>query len=333
MGFRMVQNLGTQGRVLLLHSDPGTQAAEWLSWARQSATNRNSMSKPLATEQTESSQNASVRAEERRGKRRVAVSLQVRLRPVEFSDGNFEEIKMTLNASRNALFFFTQSERFYKGMRLRVTFPYNPSGESGNLEGTGEVVRVHPREGGFGVAVRLLPACDGAPPGVQGQAPRPERARGTDRRLDLRVAFIAPVEVIDLRTGLRFQGKTSDLGSNGCYVDTLNPFPEGTGIKLRIYSGTERLEVRAVVSARYAGSGMGLAFRELTPAQRAILESWLCETLVPSEASPATPDCLEKSAPSNGPGESRMVRLIRTLERKGVLSHSEANELLGDIDP
>jgi len=256
----------------------------------------------------------------------------VRLRPLEFSDGNFEEIKMTLNASRNSLYFFTLSQHYYKGMRLRVTSHYNPSVESGNLEGTGKVVRVHPREGGFGVAVRLLPACGGATPGVPGQAPQPERVRVADRRLDLRSAFIAPAEVIDLRTGMRVQARTSDLSPNGCYVDTLNPFPEGTGIKLRICRGTEQLEIRADVSARFTGSGMGLVFREVTPAQRAILESWLFETLVPPEASPARLACVEKRALSNDAGESRTVRLIHTLLRKGVLSHSEANELLGDLD-
>ena len=299
----------------------------------RAATNgRSAMSKPLATEQRESSQHVSVRAQERREKRRVGVSLQVRLRPLEFNDGNFEEIKMTLNASRNSLYFFTQSERYYKGMRLRVTSPYNPSAESGNLEGMGEVVRVHPGDGGFGVAVRLLPACDRATPGVPRQTPRPERAGVMDRRLDLRSAFIAPVEVIDLRTGMRVQARTSDLSSNGCYVDTLNPFPAGTGIKLRICRGTEQLEIRANVSARFTGSGMGLVFREVTPAQRAVLESWLCETLVPPEASPARLACVEKSAPSNETAGSRTVRLIHTLLRKGVLSQSEANELLGDPD-
>jgi PilZ domain-containing protein len=290
------------------------------------------MSELLPAEQTKPSQNTPVRAQERRGKRRVGVALQVRIRPLEFSDGNFEEVRTTLNASRNALYFFTKSNRYYKGMRLRITFPYNPAADSSALEDTGEVVRVHPREDGFGVAIRISQANHAAMPDAYGQAPRTERARCTERRFDLRSAFIAPVEVIDLRTGVRIQARTSDLSLNGCYIDTLNPFPAGTGIKLRIYRGTEQLEVRADVSARYAGSGMGLIFRDVTAAQRAILESWLCETLVPSEVSPTGPARVAESTSSNGIEKSRTIRLIQTLVRKGLLSHSEANELLDSPD-
>src|SRR5438034_10493733 len=92
------------------------------------------MSGQLTAQELEAPQPASGRDHERRRNRRVGVSLQVCLRPLEFSDGSFEEVRTTLNASRSALYFFTKLDRYYKGMRLRITSPYGPFTGSGNWE-------------------------------------------------------------------------------------------------------------------------------------------------------------------------------------------------------
>ena len=102
------------------------------------------MSERLTPREIKTPQPASVPAQERRGKRRVSVSLQLRIRPLEFSDRNFEEVRTTLNASRNALYFFTKLDHYYSGMRLRITSAYGPFAGSGNWEDTGKVVRVSP---------------------------------------------------------------------------------------------------------------------------------------------------------------------------------------------
>src|ERR1700693_4735568 len=93
---------------------------------------------------------------ERRQMRRAGISLQIRIRSADFNDGNFDEVRMTQNASRKAIYFFTQLNRYYKGMRVRVTSPYDPNAGAANLEQIGEVVRLHRREDGYGVAVTLL---------------------------------------------------------------------------------------------------------------------------------------------------------------------------------
>ena len=63
---------------------------------------------------------------ERRLNRRAGVSLQVRVRTADFQDGTFEEVRITQNASRKAIYFFTTLDRYYKGMRLYVASPYDP---------------------------------------------------------------------------------------------------------------------------------------------------------------------------------------------------------------
>ena len=290
------------------------------------------MSEQLTPREPETAQPASVPAQERRGKRRVRVSLQLRIRPLEFSDGNFEEVRTTLNVSCSALYFFTQLDRYYRGMRLRITSAYGPFAGSGSWEDTGEVVRVHRKADGFGVAVLLSPSSHLAISGRRIQVPRPESARDAERRGNLRWSFVAPVELIDIRAGIRIQARTSDLSLNGCYIDTLNPFPVGTSVRLRICKGQEPFEVQANVSSQHPGSGMGVVFRDIAPAYRSTLECWLCESLVPSEPPPMALPQVEKTAQPGASDDSRTIRLIHTLVRKGVLTHSEAVGLLRDPD-
>src|SRR5258707_9515624 len=91
--------------------------------------------------------------QERRQIRRAGISLQVRLRSADFNDGNFEEVRTTLNASRKSIYFFTTLDRYYSGMRLRGTSPYDPRAGGAHREQIGEVGRVQRRNDGYGVAV------------------------------------------------------------------------------------------------------------------------------------------------------------------------------------
>src|SRR6202047_3494954 len=231
---------------------------------------------------------------ERRQIRRAGISLQVRVRSADSSDGNFDEVQVTQNASRKAIYFYTGLNRYYKGMRVRVTCPYDPNAREANLEQIGEVVRVHRRADGYGVAV-AMPAKGEATrtesSGMSGGAvSESEQATAignrtpTERRGATRMPFVAPVEMVEMRTGSRTKARTSDLSPQGCYVDTLNPLPVGASVRLQIYRAGLILDAIATVSARHAGSGMGLMFGELSNAQRAVLESWLSELGMPGTA-------------------------------------------------
>ncbi len=96
------------------------------------------------------------RREERRRAARASVLISVRLRPVKFSDGNFEDVTSTLNVSRGCLYVTTSRQSYYKGMRLMVTYPYLSSKRSVAWEYFGEVTRVEEQaEGRFRIAVHL----------------------------------------------------------------------------------------------------------------------------------------------------------------------------------
>jgi hypothetical protein len=83
--------------------------------------------------------------------------------------------------------------------------------------------------------------------------------------------------VTELRSGALLSARTSELGLGGCYVDALNPFPEGTLVGLQILRDQGVFETKAKVVYCDPRFGMGLAFTEMTTDQRSILEAWLAE--------------------------------------------------------
>jgi len=272
--------------------------------------------------------------------RRAGISLQIRIRSADFNDGNFDEVRLTQNASRKAIYFFTQLNRYYKGMRVRVTSPYDPNAGAANLEQIGEVVRLHRREDGYGVAVALLPckqptATQSHGPSTSAQSASANGATvaataSNERRCGTRSPFIAPVEMVEMETGSRIKARTSDLSPQGCYVDTLNPLPVGASVRLQIHRAGLVLDALANVSARHVGSGMGLVFGELTGSQKAVLETWLSELGLPPRTTFENPFALSNKAPAQE--TDCAVRLGRMLVRKGVLSQSEAKEVLDECE-
>jgi PilZ domain-containing protein len=272
---------------------------------------------------------------ERRQIRRAGIALQARVRSADSNDGCFDEMQMTQNASRKAIYFFTGLNRYYKGMRVRVTCPYDPNAREANLEQIGEVVRVHRRADGYGVAVAMpvkgqtasaeFAGASGSAVSEGAQATAIGNNRTTERRCATRMPFVAPVEMVETQTGSRIKARTSDLSPQGCYVDTLNPLPVGASVRLQIYRAGLILDAQATVSARHAGSGMGLVFGEFTSAQRAVLESWLSELGMPGTA---FTDLFSVGNGTSGHEPDCAERLVRMLLRKGVISQAEAKEVL-----
>ena len=101
--------------------------------------------------------------------------------------------------------------------------------------------------------------------------------RPAKQRSVRRCALVASVEVTELRSGATLSARISELGVGGCYVDALNPFPEGALVALRILRDQGVFETKAKVVYCHSGFGMGLAFTELMPDQRSLLETWLAE--------------------------------------------------------
>lgn len=94
---------------------------------------------------------------EKRISRRAKIAKPLRVRPSEPREDHFEDLPVSVNASKDGIYFQTRVESYYKGMRVFVTFPFTSAHDPMNCEYVAEVVRIDKLPNGrLGVAVRLL---------------------------------------------------------------------------------------------------------------------------------------------------------------------------------
>src|SRR6267142_3049590 len=99
----------------------------------------------------------------------------------------------------------------------------------------------------------------------------------TERRLSSRYPFFAPAELTESTSGAQLEAATSDLGSNGCYLDTISPLPQGTIISIQITYECQVFAARGVVAHSHPSMGMGVNFIALESGCASILETGLNE--------------------------------------------------------
>jgi hypothetical protein len=152
-----------------------------------------------------------------------------------------------------------------------------------------------------------------------------------ERRDGNRHPFIAAADVVELASGARFSTRTTDLGPGGCFVDTLVPFEAGSRVGISIREGQTRFEATGLVVYSQAGLGMGIAFDFLKPEQHKATAVWLGEEVAeqqdtqesaPPSAMPRVPHGLDREA---------LVRLVKLMTNKGILSQGEAASIFGDV--
>jgi hypothetical protein len=99
-----------------------------------------------------------------------------------------------------------------------------------------------------------------------------------ERRSTGRKQLILPAEVVEVDSGARLSARTSDVSRAGCYVDTLNPTPTGTVVRVKLAHEGQELDLLARVVYVSPRLGMGVRFDEsITPAQLAVLDRWLTD--------------------------------------------------------
>jgi hypothetical protein len=271
--------------------------------------------------------------EERRKHRRAAVKLAVRVRGADGKDGDLDEVLETANACRGGLYFLTTSGRFYPGMRLRITCPYNSRHDRVAVrasEESGEVRRIESiSDRKLAVAVKLVGSTY-ARPRTGGAVMDTTRVASSERRISKRQPFSATAIVIDRRADTRLVARCSDLSLTGCYADTLNPFPERTTVHLELRREEGTFEGFARVSVSHAGMGMGIAFTDMFPEQLAVLASWLGEEKGESFPVVEQPTISSQPDATMSPDRERLTRLICLLQSKGLLTKAELSSLLSD---
>jgi hypothetical protein len=153
-----------------------------------------------------------------------------------------------------------------------------------------------------------------------------------ERRNADRHSFTAAAEVIELGSGARFSTRTTDLGPGGCFVDTMVPFPVGAQVKVAVRKGETHFDTRGTVVYSQHGLGMGIAFDALDASQRAALDDWLMElTGARKVASPEVVQATFRDVAGPAAGNSAaLVRLVRLMIGKGILTEAEGSSILFD---
>ncbi len=151
-----------------------------------------------------------------------------------------------------------------------------------------------------------------------------------ERRAGPRKHFVAEAQIIELASGVKISARSCDLVANGCYVDTLIPFPVGTIVRIQLKKGEIAIEANGKVVYESKGLGMGITFHDLTPEGRAAVDKWLSEQ-------PGKPEPFETRFPQaeprrptaiGRPQAAEFVELVQMLQKKGILTKAEAAGLL-----
>jgi hypothetical protein len=102
------------------------------------------------------------------------------------------------------------------------------------------------------------------------------------KRRNPRFSLMAAAEVMGPPDEMPTPAQLSELSSRGCYVDTVNPVPIGTELRLRIHYGSGTCDLHGKVIYAHTGNGMGVSgigvlFGKMAPDQRSAIDAWLVE--------------------------------------------------------
>ncbi len=259
---------------------------------------------------------------ERRKQRRANAKVLVRLRPDDCNDPKFEEVLGTRNASRANLYVVTSSRAYYKLMKLRVTFPYDAALDNAKERGeTAEVVRLdHLPNGQTGIAVELrrpVPSASQSNQVIPAYSSKP----GTkDKRFAVRHPVSAAATVFETDSKSQMQARCSDLSVAGCYIDTMNPFPKGSRILVRLTYKDQDFVALARVVTHHVGMGMGFTFDKLGPDQSSVLADWFMSRTAASTPRPEDLPAArhsESGEEQDSPDRVLLLKLIKMLDSSG----------------
>jgi hypothetical protein len=95
----------------------------------------------------------------------------------------------------------------------------------------------------------------------------------------LRFSFDATAEIApDSSPKAILPGRVTELSLQGCFLETSASFEEKHHVLLKIRDAGESFEAEGVI-LYVRPSGLGLAFRDVKPRYRAVLQNWILKAL------------------------------------------------------
>ena len=96
-----------------------------------------------------------------------------------------------------------------------------------------------------------------------------------DRRYSIRYPFAADVELLDLESGTRTSGVTSDISLGGFFMCTSRPMPLNTRARVTLTRKDQKVEALAVVRIVKPRIGMGVEFIDVEAPYDGVLARWV----------------------------------------------------------
>jgi hypothetical protein len=109
-----------------------------------------------------------------------------------------------------------------------------------------------------------------------------ERFQGSEKRRSPRYKCEGSAEMREEGCDVRTWATFTDVSLHGCYVEAQATYPVGTVLHMKLEANGMRLEATGNVRVSYPYLGMGVAFVELSEANRAQLRQMLSQISRPS---------------------------------------------------
>jgi hypothetical protein len=97
----------------------------------------------------------------------------------------------------------------------------------------------------------------------------------SNRRRYHRHKIALPLEIRDDRAAAPFRINASDVSANGCYIESMQPLPVGTALRVDFWLDSEHIKVTAMVRTCDPGVGNGIEFTGMPPATKQRMQSHL----------------------------------------------------------
>jgi hypothetical protein len=96
-----------------------------------------------------------------------------------------------------------------------------------------------------------------------------------DRRYSIRYPFAADVELLDLESGARATGVTSDISMGGIFVCTSKPMQLNSRTRVTLTRKDQKVEALGVVRIVKPRIGMGVEFIDVEAPSDQVLARWV----------------------------------------------------------
>jgi hypothetical protein len=127
-----------------------------------------------------------------------------------------------------------------------------------------------------------------------------ERFKGAEKRRTPRYKCEGSAEMREVEHDVKTWATFTDISLNGCYVEAQATYPAGSILHMKLDAQGIRLEAKGCVRVSYPYLGMGIAFVEMSDANRMHLRDLLAKISPPSVImGPGIASTIPSSGPPN----------------------------------